>query len=314
MKKVDEAIKILKELGLPREQQNERSGYTLLALLNIEEDSKWVNAKDNLHGVTPIMDWIFDNYKKKYQPNTRETIRRQTLHQFCDGGLCILNPDKPDRPVNSPKTCYQITKPTLKLIQSYSSKNWIKEKKNWLSINKTLIQTYKMQRNQKTIPIDIDENKIHLSPGDHSKLIKEIIDELGPRFIGNSKVLYIGDTGAKEDYFDEKYFEKLNINLDKKGKLPDVIFYHEKKKWLILVESVTSHGPIDGKRYGELSKLFKNNLYDLVFITAFPDKQTMTKFLPVISWETEVWISSDPTHMIHFNGDKFLGPYTNNNN
>ncbi|MFS2517149.1 MULTISPECIES: BsuBI/PstI family type II restriction endonuclease [Parabacteroides] len=27
-----------------------------------------------------------------------------------------------------------------------------------------------------------------------------------------------------------------------------------------------------------------------------------------IAWETEVWIAENPGHMIHFNGDRFIGP------
>jgi hypothetical protein len=33
-------------------------------------------------------------------------------------------------------------------------------------------------------------------------------------------------------------------------------------------------------------------------------------YLDKISWETEVWVADSPTHMIHFNGERFLGPYT----
>jgi adenine-specific DNA-methyltransferase len=46
-------------------------------------------------------------------------------------------------------------------------------------------------------------------------------------------------------------------------------------------------------------------------VTAFPDRVTFRKFAKDIAWETEVWIADNPDHMIHFNGDKFLGPYTN---
>ncbi|WP_107806992.1 BsuBI/PstI family type II restriction endonuclease [Nodularia spumigena] len=28
-----------------------------------------------------------------------------------------------------------------------------------------------------------------------------------------------------------------------------------------------------------------------------------------ISWETEVWVAEAPTHIIHFNCERFLGPY-----
>jgi len=99
------------------------------------------------------------------------------------------------------------------------------------------------------------------------------------------------------------------FNIKEHGKMPDVILYVEDKKWLVLVESVTSHGPVDSKRYIELKELFASITADLVFISAFPDKATFAHYVHDIAWETEAWIADNPTHMIHFNGDKFLGPY-----
>ena len=99
------------------------------------------------------------------------------------------------------------------------------------------------------------------------------------------------------------------MNLDRHGKLPDVVLHFVERDWLLLVESVTSHGPVDGKRHGELSKLFEQCTAGLVYVTAFPNRQIMGKYLPEIAWETEVWIADAPSHLIHFNGVRFLGPY-----
>ena len=40
-----------------------------------------------------------------------------------------------------------------------------------------------------------------------------------------------------------------------------------------------------------------------------PRLNKMMKYLDDISWETEVWVAESPTHLIHFNGERFLGPY-----
>ncbi len=101
----------------------------------------------------------------------------------------------------------------------------------------------------------------------------------------------------------------LGVELDNHGKLPDVVIYDTKRNWLILIESVTSHGPVDSKRHAELSTLFKNCTAGLVYVSAFPSKKIFLKYLPDIAWETEVWVADAPTHMIHFNGTRFLGPY-----
>ena len=93
--------------------------------------------------------------------------------------------------------------------------------------------------------------------------------------------------------------------------MPDVIVYVESKNWLVLIEAVTSHGPVDPKRRGELKKLFRGAQAGLVFVTAFLTRQAMVRYLNDISWETEVWVADSPTHLIHFNGKRFLGPYEN---
>ncbi len=90
---IDAALQILADLDFPRAQRNERSAMTLLALLDLRLDRGWKDAADPLMGITPVMDWIRTHYGKDYTPNTRETIRRQTMHQFRDAGLVLYNPD-----------------------------------------------------------------------------------------------------------------------------------------------------------------------------------------------------------------------------
>ena len=118
------AQQIIVDLGLPRAQQNERSALCLLALLNLYPGKSWVEASAPLIGITPIMDWARKHYGKDYAPNTRETVRRQTMHQFVNAGIALYNPDKPDRPVNSPKTVYQIEPTTLTLLRSFGTPVW----------------------------------------------------------------------------------------------------------------------------------------------------------------------------------------------
>ena len=112
---IEAAQQIIFSLGLPKAQQNERTALCLLALLNLTPGKSWAEAENPLIGITPIMNWMRENYDKQYAPNTRETIRRQSMHQFCDAGLALYNPDKPDRPVNSPKAVYQIEPAALSL-------------------------------------------------------------------------------------------------------------------------------------------------------------------------------------------------------
>jgi len=94
--------------------------------------------------------------------------------------------------------------------------------------------------------------------------------------------------------------------------MPDVVVDYRDRNWLVLIEAVTSHGPVDSKRHGELRRLFARSSAGLVYVTAFMDRGAMVKYLRDISWATEVWVAESPSHLIHFNGDRFLGPHEEN--
>jgi hypothetical protein len=307
---IDSAHKILVSLGLPRAQQNERSALCLLALLNLMPNSKWSQAKDPLMGITPIMDWIHEHYKKTYAPNTRETVRRQTMHQFVDAGIALYNPDKPNRPVNSPSAVYQIEPAALALLRSFNTKRWHAELTAYLAERQTLTARYAHERKQSLVPVHVAPGKeIRLSPGEHSELIRAIIEDFAARFAPGSVLIYVGDTGDKWGYFDAVLLSKLGVDVDTHGKMPDVVLYLPERNWLLLVESVTSHGPVDGKRHAELARLFKGSTAGLVYVTAFPSRTVMGRYLGEIAWETEVCVADAPSHLVHFNGERFLGPY-----
>jgi hypothetical protein len=256
------------------------------------------------------MDWAHKHYETKYAPNTRETFRRQTMHQFLSAGLALYNPDKPNRSVNSPKAVYQIEPATLNLIRSFGTKKWTSNLATYLAEHQTLISSYAKARQHNLIPVVIAPGKtIALSPGEHSELIRAIIEEFAPRFAPGSVLVYAGDTGEKWGYFDKVLLADLGVEVDAHGKMPDVVLHYTDKNWLLLVESVTSHGPVDGKRHAELSKLFAGSKSGLVYVTAFPNRTIMGHYLGEIAWETEVWVADAPSHLIHFNGERFLGPY-----
>lgn len=304
------ALQILMELGLPKAQQNERSALCLLALVNLKPGRAWADAESPRIGITPVMDWAREHYKKDYAPNTRETVRRQTMHQFVDAGIALYNPDKPERPVNSPKAVYQIEPAALTLLRSFGTTTWHDNLAIYLAERETLVARYAKAREQSRLPVKISPGmKITLSPGAHSELIRAIIEEFAPRFAPDSALVYAGDTGDKWSYFDVNLLATLGVAVDSHGKMPDVVLHYTKNNWLLLVESVTSHGPVDGKRHAELAELFATSTIGLVYVTAFPNRAVMGRYLAEIAWETEVWVADAPSHLIHFNGERFLGPY-----
>jgi adenine-specific DNA-methyltransferase len=309
-RRLDEALEVLRALGLPRSQQNERSALTLLALLDLKPAAPWSEARAPLRGIRPMLDFFAQEYGKKYEENSRETVRRQTVHQFLDAGLVVVNPDDPRRPTNSGKTVYQVEASALELLRTFGTQDWDKNLRAYLASAETLAKRYARERKMRRIPLRLPTGqKITLSPGGHNVLVEKVITDFAAYFTPGGVPLYVGDTAQKFAYFDREGLQALGIQVEAHGKMPDVIIHDTERKWLVLVEAVTSHGPINPKRWEELRRLFAGSRAGLVYVTAFLDRKTMVQYLSDISWETEVWVADAPTHLIHFNGERFLGPY-----
>lgn len=310
MSKIKEAQSILAELGLPKAQQNEISALTLLALCGIKESDSWKSAERvSLKVSKGIMAFMAKQYKRRYAPNTRETVRRQVLHQFVQARLADYNPDNPQLPVNSPNAHYAISKPALEVIRTFGTKNWPSAVAAFKAQVGELQKRYVKDRDLTLIPLKLSTGTIiRLSPGKHNQVQAAVVNEFAARFAKGSMLLYLGDTAKKDLHLDSKMLKKLGIPIDQHSKLPDVVIYDPTKNWLYLIEAVTSHGPITPKRILELEDLLKNCPAGRVYVSAFPDFSEFKKHTSDLAWETEVWIMEHPDHMIHFNGDKFIGP------
>jgi hypothetical protein len=297
---------------MPPAQLNERSALCLLALVNVTPKRQWANCEAPLIGITPIMSWAAQHYAAEYAPNTRETFRRQSMHQFIEAGICVYNPDQPARPVNSPKAVYQIEPTLLPVLNAFGTAAYLSALAKFRTTRTSLVARYANEREMHMIPVTVKAGQqISLSPGKHSELIKAIVEDFGARFAAGGELLYVGDTEKKLGYFDAEKISALGLTLNDHGKMPDVVIFVRDKNWLFLVESVTSHGPVDSKRQLELARLFARCSAGLIYVSAFPDRSIFLKYLDAIAWESEVWIANAPTHMIHFNGSRFLGPYSN---
>ena len=315
--KVVQAQELLKELGMPRQQQGNRSAWVLLALACIRPQDRWLKAQAPLLKTVDIMQFIREHYGQDYKPNSRETIRRQTLHQFEQAGLVERNRDDPSRATNSGNNNYSLNAPVLAILHEYPSGNWQQKLKECRQKLLHLKNLYQRKLEKEKIPVKLpDGKKIRLSPGKHNQLHADIIHEFCPRFIGKSGVvLYIGDTassrgeGGKYMVWDTERLSYLGIPAIPHDKLPDIVVHDEKRDWLFLIEAVVSHGPVSPKRHLELEKIMKDCKIGRVYVTAFADYAAFRRHAADIAWETEVWIAKRPDHMIHFDGNRFLGPY-----
>ena len=309
--RVQEALTVLRSVGVQRGQLNERSALTLLALLDLGPEDSWADSTAPLRGVTEIMGWMSDRYGKSYAPNTRETIRRFTLHQFMGMGLVVLNPDDPGRPVNSPNNAYQVHASVLELVKSHGTDGWEKSLAEFLGPLALRDRLSERERDMAQIPVELPGGaELLLSAGGQNVLVKDIIEEFAPRFVPGGYVVYVGDAGDKYLLYDAEYMAELGVVIDEHGRMPDVVIHHVERDWLIVIEAVTSHGPVNPLRRAQLKELFANCRSGLVYVTTFQDRDAMRRYLSEIAWETEVWVADAPTHLIHFDGEKFLGPYS----
>ena len=304
MSKIEEARQILMDVGMPKKQQSDLCAYTLLALLNIKNQDEWSKATNEYIRIHDIIEFIKENYNITYAENSRETFRKQALHHFRISALIEDN----GLATNSPNYRYRITEEALKLVRNYKTNNWEEELNKYLSTHEKLIKIYENKRKLIKVTIKINGKEFKFSPGKHNDLQKAIIEEFAPRFAPNSIVAYVGDTKDKDLYKDKDILERLHISMGEHDKLPDVILYEKEKRWIYFIEAVTSVGPISPKRLVEISEMTTNCGYGKIYVTAFLDMKTFKKFAEDLAWETEVWLAEMPDHMIHLNGDKFIGP------
>jgi len=304
------ARQILRALSMDDARANERSGLTLLALLRLRPGDTWDDAANPMLGTRALMDWIRDEYGRNYAANSRETIRRFTLHQFAEAALIQQNPDRPERPVNSPSSNYQVTPEALEVIQRFGTPEFDAALTDYLVKAPGLRARYTAARKMNRIPVTLPSgDPFTLSPGGQNVLLKQMIEEFCPQFTPGGEVLYVGDADAKWALYEAERLAALGVSVDQHGKMPDLVVYLPDKEWLVLMEAASSHGPVDAKRHGELATLFNGVTPGLVYVSCFPDRKDLRKYLHEIAWETEVWCAEDPTHLIHFNGERFLGPY-----
>jgi type II restriction enzyme len=310
MSKIEDAQEILKALGLPPAQQNEISALTLLALCGLKPNDPWGKARRKGLTITKdIMAFIAAKYGKNYAPNTRETFRRQVLHQFVQAHIADYNPFAQDLPTNSPRAHYAITKAALAAVQTYGTKQWKKAAQQFINQQGSLLTLYQKKRSRFMVPVCLpDGTTLKLSPGRHNEIQAAVIEKFAPRFIPGARLLYLGDTAKKGLQLDTKGLADFNVIVTEHDKLPDVILHDTKRNWLFLIEVVTSHGPMTPKRVRELEVMFRDCKSPLIFVSAFPDFTEFSNHLKEIAWETEVWLVDMPDHMIHFNGDRFLVP------
>lgn len=301
---MEEAKEFLKEIGMPRAQLSDICCLSLLALAGLKPEMKWNEAINKWIRIHDIIAFVNEFYGKQYAENSRETFRKQAMHHFRTAALIEDNREA----TNSPNYRYRLTEEVLQLLRNFGLQSWDENISKFTINHEKLIDTYESKKKMTMMPVHINDSDLKFSPGKHNQLQKAIIEEFAPRFAPGARCLYVGDTIKKDLVRNTDKLHQLGIEITLHGKMPDVILYRADKNWIYFIESVTSVGPISPKRIIEISEMTKKVTAGKIFVTAFPDFATYKRFSESLAWDTEAWIADRPEHMIHMNGDKFMGP------
>lgn len=305
MTKKQEAKKVLALLGMPAKQQGDICCYSLLALLNLSSKTSWSNATNEWKRIHDLLGFIKTNFRTTYAENSRETFRKEAMHHFRTAAIIEDN----GMATNSPNYRYRITPEALALFRSFGTAAWTSQSAAFLAAHAALKDIYASKKKVAKVAVVVGGVEYALSTGSHNLLQKAVIEEFAPRFAQNSTCLYLGDTVKRDLLKEEDTLRALGFEITLHDKMPDVVLYRADKNWIYFIECVTSVGPMSPARILELNQMTAGVTAGKVFVTAFPDKKTYKKFFDQLAWETEVWLSEEPEHMVHLNGNKFMGPH-----
>ena len=302
MDKIERVRKLLKDIGMPKRQQADLCVLTILGMANLKKTTKWSKATNEWLRIHDIIAFANQNYDVKYAENSRETFRKQALHHFRTAAIVEDN----GKATNSPDYRYRLTAEFVEILRKITSSS--EPLKAFKKNHRNLMEIYASKKEMKKMPVKINGKNFTFSTGKHNQLQKALIEEFAPRFAPNAECLYVGDTIQKDLVKCEDRLKELGFTITLHDKMPDVVLYRADKNWIYFIEAVTSVGPMDPKRIQEISLMTSSVKAGKIFVTAFLDFKTYKKFSDQLAWETEIWLAELPDHMIHMNGDKFLGP------
>ena len=313
---INDTLSLLSALGIPLKGMTDRSLETMamafLAVVDINSIDKWETAKDlndkrSMKSRDIIEYWNL-HFDEHISSGSYDNIRRKDLLLPLEAGIII--PSKPNSPKNSPSRGYALNPEFTHLVRRFKQSDWLMEVEMFFRDRPTLARKLEQRREIPKIEIQIPNgHTLEFSPGGHNQLQKAIVEEFLPLFGHGAILLYLGDTASKHIIFDEETLIRFGFTDLKHGVLPDIIAYSPAQNWLFVIEAVYSCNPVTIVRKLKIDEITASCEAGIIYVSAFPNKETYAKYAGNIAWETEVWIADNPEHMIHLNGDKFLGPY-----
>lgn len=313
---INQTLFILDTFGIPVDgtaRRLERLAIVFLAVSDVKSVTDFKTAKDlekdNYSMKTrEIIEYVNLHFQENISSGSYDDIRRKDLKYLVAANIVLQS--SPKSATNDSTRGYGLNPVYAQLLRKYPNDDWAKVVKQELKNIVNLAEQLKRKREIKKIPVLLPRGKeLEFSTGKHNELQKAVIEQFLARYGYGAKILYVGDTSDKYLHLEKEELEKLNFFEIAHEELPDIIAFSKEKNWLYLIEAVHSSGAINELRLLQLKKLTEKCTAEIIYVTAFLDKSTFRKFIADIAWETEVWIANNPDHLIHFNGDKFLGPY-----
>ena len=314
---IREALFIIDQLGIPLEgltgRDKEKLAMALLAAGDVKTSKEWRKVKSTNSGYSITTKQCVEFYNTYLEENmskgSYDYVLRDGFSKLLIGG--IVERSKPESNLSDATRGYRISTEYARIISKFGQKDWEKQVEIFNKTHKTYRERLAQTRNIPMINVKMPDGKeFQLKDGEHNLIQQQVITEFLPRFGYGAMLLYCGDSDNKYGVINEKEkLAELGIKDLSQGKLPDIVAYSAEKDWIYLIEAYHTSNPITAERKYELEQMMGECADKCIYITAFESNDAFRSCKEDLAWETEVWIVTNPDHMIHRNGFRFIGPY-----
>lgn len=317
---IRQSLFIIDQLGIPLEglsgRAKEKLAMALLAAGGIKSQKEWSKIQSANTGYSITTKQCVDFYNTYLEENmskgSYDYVLRDGLKKLLIGG--IVERSKPESNISDATRGYRISAEYARIIGKFGQKDWEKQVEIFNKTHKTYRDRMSQKRDFPKIAVKLaDGTEFHLKDGEHNLIQQQVLTEFLPRFGYGAEVLYCGDSDNKYGVIYEKdKLKELGVQDLSQGKLPDIVAYSKEKDWVYLIEAYHTSNPITLERRYELEEIFTDVADKCIYVTAFESNSAYHNCTEELAWETEVWIVTEPDHLMHRNGFRFMGPYGKN--
>lgn len=270
----------------------------------------WGDADHRLIRSRELIELLNNGWGEAISRGGYDIVRRESVKFLQAAGIVLKNPDDPSRAPNSPLTGYALSPEFAKLLRSFGAADWDSELGRFIQRAGSLRAIFRKHREMEMTPVVLPDGvEVQLSPGRHNVLQARVIEEFLPRYMPGCELVYLGDAEDRTLFRNDALAAEVGFFALDHQHLPDIVVFDRRRSWLTIIEAVDASGHLTALRMRELKALLVDARYPQVFVSAFLTYKVFSRFAAELAWETEAWIAEHPTHLIHFDGKRYLGPY-----